>query len=197
MALYICGGPLASLMAWLVFAERLDMTEWFAMALCLLGVICIVRPPTLFHLMFGDAIDTERPSDVDDSGYIWASIATSACAFTMLCLPPATRILGKFQLLFYLYHWRWVGGAIILAYTGDWDIPQWEDVPVLITAVFMDTGSAIGWTYASIMMPIAHQSIIFSFDKVWAYGMGVALFKEKLHWLSVLGACEVFLLYKD
>ena len=36
------------------------------------------------------------------------------------------------------------------------------------------------------------MSLIVSMDKVWAYFLGVIIFKEKLHVLSVIGACEVW-----
>ena len=36
------------------------------------------------------------------------------------------------------------------------------------------------------------MSLIVSMDKVWAYLVGVVVFKEKLHILSIIGACEVW-----
>ena len=39
---------------------------------------------------------------------------------------------------------------------------------------------------------ISQQSIIQSFDKVIGYTAGVIILGEKLHWLSVIGACEIW-----
>jgi len=195
MALYICSGPLATVLVVLVFGDRITCLESLSLALCCVGVLLIVRPPGLINLLQLDGlgIDFSRGDFVETNwAYAWCGTATLFSALAMLSIADCVRANGKTATWFI----RMLGPVVIgtiftIAFSGS-VVPTTERFLFLLVSCFVFLGSTIGWTIASGLIPISHQSIIFSFDKIWAYAFGLLLFGEQLYMLSITGAASIW-----
>lgn len=196
-AIYVCSGPLSTFLSWFVYDDQgATPAEVVSMLLCIMGVICIVRPPALFHFFFGDEINVDRGGQVVSSqGYVLAVASMVMSAITMVSQPAYVRHHGKLRSMILQDFSRTLVTGFVVFYTDSTgNVSQFErSIPWVVFILVAHRVSSLGWMYAATMIPISHQGVIRSFDKVWAYFLGVFIFHEKLHWLSIVGATEIWI----
>jgi len=194
MAINICSGPVAAVLSEILLGQTIRNAEWVAVWLSVMGVFLIVRPAVFFKY-FMEA-DDERSAMYNPTGYAFATISMFLQGVFMIIMPVVKQQSGPLTLAGITNFGSAVAGLtgiLVDSILHGLDLPSWSDWILILSFATMVNMCRWGWMFVSDLVPVSHQSIILSFDKVWAYGAGVLIFKEPLHLLSIIGAAEVWI----
>jgi len=167
--------------------------EIIASFLCVMGVLLIIRPPILFSWMGKYGTYTGFTF-----GWILITIASLSRSVAYVTFNICAKKKQDWLLLAFsssLFD-AVVGGLCFGIYynIGYSIIPEInkDDWMLMTASSLARLASNLFWVNFCVFIPISHQSIISSFDKVWAYALSIIVFHETIYMLSIVGASEIF-----
>jgi len=194
MAILVTSCPLAAALGVCVLGEKINFLEVISICMCVIGVLFICRPTAIFRPIFPE-MDLHQDFVESKWGYFWTSLAAFFTAINML-FTKLSAVSAHWTS--FMYARCLLRVIICMLASAFFEQQVFDSADILVWPYFVACSvccliGTLFWMFSGKYIPVSHQSIIISFDKVWGYVIGVLVFDEELHILSIFGAIEIWI----
>lgn len=185
---------LSAILGCFFLQKRLRCLDFAAFLSCILGVLLITRPYSLFSWA-ESIVDISQPTEVESVyGYPWVFLATVTKAIGLIVFQYAVArdSWDTIIMIEYVTGLLVSGTAWLCVGSYDFDIDQ-SNILLLVLAAGCCIVANSGYSFGSPHMNSFHIAVVTSFDKHFAYCLAVFMLNEDAYILSLIGAFAIWL----